>query len=781
MGQAIALLAGPAAYYLLALGCVHLSRLPNDISTMWLPDGFASVWLLLQPRARRRWLLLAFAATIPLANLSYGDPWRVALSFVPANLLQIALSAWLIDRWVQPAQAVLDPLALARALALAGVLPALAGATLATLTVPVLLGTALGPSVGHLWLSWLVSTFFGVVTTLPLGLWVLARGPRFEGRFSLASLAALSVALAFCVAGPLWLPHAFAYVTVALVATALIGGFVVAAVAALLASAVLNAMLAYGLMPGASDGTSGALLTLLPVLLSVVPTALIGALREGLLEQLQRIRAGEALERSMLDASPALLGLLGADGRILRLNAAGAQLLGAAEPRQVEGRLIQDFVEPAGTQATVRTLDGRRLRAEQHRAPVRLADGEGATVLALRDISGELEMQRLREEAARIEADSRAKSEFLSRMSHELRTPLNAILGFAQVLEATLGVDSRERQREQLQHIQQAGWHLLAMIDDVLDLSRIDAAGAAPRPQPVALDAALAQASSMVQAEAQRKGVVIGGLPLPAAAWVVADPLRLRQVLINLLSNAVKYNRDGGQVQVSAGAEGAHWRLRVQDTGVGIAPAYQAQVFEPFNRLGQGHSGIPGTGIGLTITRRLVEAMGGSIGFESTPGVGSRFWFTLPAASPVGAVGAVGPMGAGAVPAHAEPGPLPRGLRVLCVEDQPANGLMLEQALALDGHQVRHAVDAEGALRLLREETVDLVLTDLQLPGASGLLLREWMRADPALAGIPCIALTAQALPADRAAAAELGFAAYIVKPVDLGLLRRTVASAVRG
>ncbi len=635
---ALAGLAGWLVYYLLAVGCIYLSRQPQGISTMWLPDAFASIWLLALPGRHRLLAAAGIALVIPLANATHGDDWATAWSFVPANLLQIALSTALLDRHVRPAQAVRDPVHLARALLLGGALPAAAGATVAAALVPVIAGTPLGPSAGHLWVSWWVSTFFGEATLLPLGLWILARGLDLQAlRRPAAAWGLLAVALVAWLA-PARLPYPFTYVVLALVSSALFGGFVVGAVAALLASVVMNAMYALGLFELQRAGLPAApALIVVPMLLAVVPAVLIGAIREGLREQLGQVQAGEALQRSMLDASPVLLCLVDARGRIVRMNAAGARLLGAAGPEVLAGRPVDELLlaspDDGPGRATLTTLDGRRLQVQWHRSDVELPDGGGGAVHALRDITDELEARRLREHATRIEAENRAKSDFLSRMSHELRTPLNAVLGFAQLMEADLGRAAAGRQREQLQQIQQAGWHLLGMIDEVLDLSRLEAGAMDLRLQPVALAPVLAEALSVVQAEAARKAVVIESAPSPAGAAVRADPLRLRQVLINLLSNAIKYNRDGGRVAVSLArdASGTAWEIEVRDTGLGIRAEQQAHLFEPFNRLDQARSGVPGTGIGLSIARQLVEAMSGRIGYRSELGVGSSFQVALPA------------------------------------------------------------------------------------------------------------------------------------------------------
>jgi signal transduction histidine kinase len=244
---------------------------------------------------------------------------------------------------------------------------------------------------------------------------------------------------------------------------------------------------------------------------------------------------------------------------------------------------------------------------------------------------------RKRAEAALVaardlaEQASRAKSEFLSRMSHELRTPMNAVLGFGQLLEMDPQLDPLHLMH--VREILRGGRHLLVLIDEVLDLARVEAGRIEIELAPVSLATLLEESLALVRPLAQARGVQLAAA-VPQQALVLADATRLRQVLINLLSNAIKYNPDAGEVHVDAvRAEAGGWRIRVADTGPGIPAEQRAHLFEPFNRLGAELGGVQGIGIGLVITRRLVEAMGGSIGLDSPPGVGCRFWVELP--SPV--------------------------------------------------------------------------------------------------------------------------------------------------
>jgi PAS domain S-box-containing protein len=285
----------------------------------------------------------------------------------------------------------------------------------------------------------------------------------------------------------------------------------------------------------------------------------------------------------------------------------------------------------------IRAADGRwRWVLDQGRVFARdEADRPVRVVGTQTDIGERREAEALRRERDLADAANRAKTEFLSRMSHELRTPLNAILGFAQLLVARPDPALAPEQREQLGYIEQAGWHVLEMVNDMLDLARIEAGQLELHSQAVALGGVVAAAQAMVARQAQEAQVELAAAPVDAAAVVEADPVRLRQVLVNLLSNAIKYNRKGGRVDIAVEPAGAGWHLRVTDTGLGMNEEQLAHLFEPFNRLGRGQSAIEGTGIGLVVTRWLVEAMGGTIAVRSAPGAGSSFVVRLPPAAPL--------------------------------------------------------------------------------------------------------------------------------------------------
>jgi hypothetical protein len=394
--------------------------------------------------------------------------------------------------------------------------------------------------------------------------------------------------------------------------------------------------------------------------------------------------------------------------------------------------------------------------------------------------------QAMREREVAV-AESRAKSRFLSRISHELRTPLNAVLGFTQLLRDDRSpADALERQRW-LGHIHDAGHHLLALIDDVLDLSRAEAGDLRLQLQPVSLAELVAATLPLVEREARKRQVTLVVDALPAEV-VQADRVRLRQVLLNLLSNAIKYNRPGGRVQVSARLAGAQVGLQVADTGRGIDPASLQAAFEPFNRLGAEGLGIEGTGIGLAIAKALVEQMQGRIEASSRLGEGSVFSFTLPrttaAAVAVATAGAVTPGAAAGVPSAApgDTAPATRGAaRVLYIEDNEVNALLVREVLApCDWVRLETAVDGRSGLQRARQAQPDLVLLDMQLPDMDGLAVLRALRADPATAGLRCVALSANAMPEDMAAARAAGADDYWTKPIQFPDFMDKLAALLR-
>ena len=381
-------------------------------------------------------------------------------------------------------------------------------------------------------------------------------------------------------------------------------------------------------------------------------------------------------------------------------------------------------------------------------------------------------------EIARAAADkaNRAKSEFLSSMSHELRTPLGAILGFAQLLETGLPPPTPIQQRS-VDQILQAGWYQLALINDILDLALVESGKLSLSLEPVPLSEVMTECEAMVEVQAAQRGVSVVFMQPRASLFVHADRTRLKQVLSNLLTNAIKYNTLGGSVVVDCfSTQPGRLRIGVADTGVGLSRQQIAQLFQPFNRLGQEAGGEEGTGIGLVMAKRLVELMDGSIGVDSECGRGSMFWIDLalvplPAAQPSDAALLACTAGPPEVPAVMH--------TLLYVEDNPAN-LMLVEAVMARRTDVRllSARDGPSGLALVRSSLPDVVLMDINLPGMSGLQALAVLKNDPALQHIPVIALSANAMSHDIERGLANGFLSYLTKPIKISALTKALDEA---
>jgi signal transduction histidine kinase/ActR/RegA family two-component response regulator len=367
---------------------------------------------------------------------------------------------------------------------------------------------------------------------------------------------------------------------------------------------------------------------------------------------------------------------------------------------------------------------------------------------------------------AAAEKANLAKSDFLSSMSHELRSPLNAILGFAQLMESGSPLPTPV-QKASIDQILQAGWYLLDLINEVLDLALIESGKLSMSQEPVSLVDVMLECQAMIEPQAQKSGIHMSFPRFEAPYFVKADRTRVKQVLINLLSNAIKYNRAQGTVEVTCSASTAkRLRISVQDSGEGLSPDKLAQLFQPFNRLGQEASAEEGTGIGLVVSKQLVELMGGEIGVESTVGVGSIFWIELNvAAEPQPGAGSHEPLAQ--IQAHPARGAALRTL--LYVEDNRANMQLVEQLIARrPDMRLLMAGDGTRGIALARIHQPEVILMDINLPGISGFQALKILRDDPATAHIPVLAISANAMPRDIQKGLKAGFLRYLTKPIRI-------------
>jgi len=503
------------------------------------------------------------------------------------------------------------------------------------------------------------------------------------------------------------------------------------------------------------------------------------------------VRRGAQRSSQLVDAVNEGVITLDGDGHIILFNRTAAALFGVS-PDEAVGQSIERFIPdglpgggdlraaspvPGDTAAgpargvvhelNVPRPDGEALPLEISLSELHTEDGVLTTVV-IRDMTDVHAARAERQARELVEAASRAKTEFLSRMSHELRTPLNAVLGFSQLMRHDAAQPLARAQDERLQHIECAGQHLLALVNDVLDLSRVEARQTTMTLETVNLHDEVSESLALLSATALRSGVTLNAADV--GVLVTADRLRLRQVLLNLLGNAVKYNRAGGRVDVAWVSRCKDCQITITDTGCGMTPSQLAQLYQPFNRLGAESTGVEGTGIGLVIVRGLVELMHGHLQVDSVMGRGTVVTLTLPLADQPFACDTNCPL----TPEAEE-----RPLRVLYAEDDLVNIELVRQIVSLRANtELRVAQSGALALAMAREEVPDVMLVDMHLGDMSGTEL--WRKLSRELLGRRprAIALSADALPETIAAALAAGFADYLAKPVDFTRLLQVLEHA---
>jgi PAS domain S-box-containing protein len=496
----------------------------------------------------------------------------------------------------------------------------------------------------------------------------------------------------------------------------------------------------------------------------------------------EALHASEERMRAILDNLPLGIALMDAAGQLLECNPRLCNMLGRSN-ELLRGEPVQKYFDPSEVPrmrqlrrrlieqgAAVDSVDSLKLRAANGRlTPVRVVasavyhhDGRIAHVVAaLQDVTAHHQLLESELALSRAEASNRAKTEFVSRMSHELRTPLNAMIGFAQLLALNDNPKLPAKLLEWTQQIQHAGWHLLAMINDTLDLARIDAGSTRLSLEAVHLPPLLVACCSWAQQSAAQRGVVLQWTLEPGASTVMADATRLKQVLTNLLSNAIKYNRVSGHVDivVQQGRDG--WvDIRVRDSGLGMSSEQLALLFQPYNRLGQEDGPIEGSGIGLVISQKLAELMGGALTAQSAPGEGSTFTLSLPAtAEPK----VVDPATQGEAAGRYQ-----RRL-VHYVEDNATNVEVMRGVLLQREHiTLQTSTLGLDGLAAIRHSRPDLILLDMHLPDISGLELLRHLLRDDQTANVPVIVVSADATAQNMERALTLGAKHYVTKPVDV-------------
>jgi PAS domain S-box-containing protein len=482
------------------------------------------------------------------------------------------------------------------------------------------------------------------------------------------------------------------------------------------------------------------------------------------------------LRGTVLDANPQLCQMVGRSVETLR-QLTVADVLNPAEvpqSRALLGPLLRGEIPVAVRETGVRRPDGSELQVRARISVLRDADGQPQRLIGvIEDISEHLRLAETERARDAAEASSRAKSEFVSRMSHELRTPLNAMLGFAQLLSMDRKPALAPAQQAWAAQIQRAGWHLLEMINDTLDLARIESGMVELNTQPLDLAPLIRASVALIGATADKRGIVLGEQLDERASAAMGDETRLKQVMTNLLSNAVKYNREGGRITVETRlANERQVEIVVRDTGLGMTPTQLAGLFQPYNRLGRETSSIEGTGIGLVISRRLAELMGGTLKASSTEGQGSSFVLRLPRAAFTDS----------GSPIRGSPEAAPDYHRrvVHYIEDNETNVEVMRGILS-QRPQVALEVSPNGldGLASVRQRRPDLILLDMHLPDIGGLELLRYLKHDDAAADIPVLVVSADASPARIEQALTLGAAHYLTKPVDIATFLHTLDQAL--
>jgi PAS domain S-box-containing protein len=522
----------------------------------------------------------------------------------------------------------------------------------------------------------------------------------------------------------------------------------------------------------------------------------------------QRLRDQQFYTRSLIESNIDAIMTTDPSGIITDVNKQMEALTGCTRDELIGAPFKNYFTDPERAEASIKQVLSQK-KVTDYELTARARDGKETVVsynattfydrdrklqgvfAAARDITERKHLdQVLREKNVELESAKSvaekanlAKSDFLSGMSHELRSPLNAILGFAQLMDSD-SPPPPPSQKESIAQILQAGWHLLTLINEILDLAKIESGKVSMSPEPVSLAEIMRDSQAIMESQAQQRGIRITFPPVDSSWFVYADQTRLKQILINLISNAIKYNCEQGSVEVKCTANTPERiRVSIRDTGEGLSAEELAQLFQPFNRLRQETGKEEGTGIGLVVAKQLVELMGGEIGVESTVGMGSVFWFELASAAAPHLAVEVVKAAAVARPQVPEGAPLHT---LLYVEDNPANLRLVEQIIGRRPDlRLLTAVNGHLGIEIARTSQPEMILMDINLPDINGFDALKILREDPATAHIPVVALSANAMPRDIAKGLKAGFFRYLTKPIKImeftDMLHVTLEFSARG
>jgi PAS domain S-box-containing protein len=505
----------------------------------------------------------------------------------------------------------------------------------------------------------------------------------------------------------------------------------------------------------------------------------------------QRLRDQQYYTRSLIESNIDALMTTNPSGIITDVNKQMEALTGCTRDELIGAPFKNYFTDPERAEMTIKLVLSEK-KVTNYELTARARDGKETVVsynattfydrdrklqgvfAAARDVTERKRLDQILQEKnvelegakSTAEKANLAKSDFLSSMSHELRTPLNAILGFAQLMQSDTPPPTAS-QTESIEQILQAGWYLLELINEILDLALIESGKLSMSSEPVSLAEVMLECQAMIEPQAQKQGITLKFPRFDNTCFVRGDRTRIKQILVNLVSNAIKYNCEHGSVDVTwTTLAPERIRVSIQDTGAGLSPEQTAQLFQPFNRLGQETGDTEGTGIGLVVTRRLIELMGGTIGVESTVGVGSVFSIEMTLTSAPDFKDAGAELGVN-VPLHGETGP--EHYTLLYVEDNPANLKLVERLISRrPDMRLLTAVNGRLGVELAAGRQPEVILMDINLPDISGFEALKILRAGAATASIPVIALSANAMPRDIEKGLKAGFLRYLTKPIKV-------------